>query len=214
MTKGVTTTLQRNFRARCGGVSRGDGHGGQFAGAGNIVPALWRDILPCRKPYRGGRMRRAGIFHVGAKLVTLEGATRNSRPQAIEAALPQFPARRAQPQTAVGFDHAGHRTRHGLHAAAKSQRSPTARKKHNMKLHMDGARFANALAHLKCAPPTLHGTRASMRCRSAPRKTARSPPRRSCSSIKAMVAISNIAARKAGISSPRCGSSPRNSKPI
>ncbi len=94
------------------------------------------------------------FFSHGAKLVTLEGRDAKIAPEAIEAALPNFQRGVHSPKpSAVSITQATERgTVYKPHEIAAL--AATA-KKHNMKLHMDGARFANALAHLKCAPADI-----------------------------------------------------------
>ncbi len=94
-------------------------------------------------------------FTHGAKLVTLEGANGKLEPHAIAAALAAFRERLGASRPARGDQHhAGQRTGYGLcragnlgDCADRSCAGPEA--------HMDGARFANALAHLKCAPADI-----------------------------------------------------------
>jgi threonine aldolase len=94
------------------------------------------------------------FFTGGARLVLLEGGGGKIAPAAIEAALPLY--------------------RRGVHSSKPSAVSVTQASefgtaytpdeiaalaacahKNGMALHMDGARFANALAHLDCKPPDV-----------------------------------------------------------
>jgi threonine aldolase len=94
-------------------------------------------------------------FTHGAKLVTLEGANGKLEPRAVAAALARFErgsVHHAQP-AAISITEASELgtvyTQAEIAALAKIARAE------GLKLHMDGARFANALAHLNCAPAEL-----------------------------------------------------------
>jgi threonine aldolase len=89
-------------------------------------------------------------FTHGAKLVTLDGADGKLAPDAIEAALARFEkgsVHHAQP-AAVSITQASELgTVYSADEIAAIARTAHAQ---GLKLHMDGARFANALAHLGC----------------------------------------------------------------
>ena len=91
----------------------------------------------------------------GAKLVTLEGENGKLEPGAVAAALARFEkgsVHHAQP-AAISITEASELgtvyTAQEIAALAKIARAQ------DLKLHMDGARIANALAHLKCAPADI-----------------------------------------------------------
>jgi threonine aldolase len=91
----------------------------------------------------------------GAKLVTLEGENGKLAPGAVAAALARFEkgsVHHAQP-AAISITEASELgtvyTPAQIAALAKIARAQ------GLKLHMDGARIANALAHLKCAPADI-----------------------------------------------------------
>lgn len=92
------------------------------------------------------------FFTHGAKLVGLEGKDAKLVPADIEAALAHFgkgvvhnvlPAALSLTQsTELGT----------VYRPAEVAELAALARRHGMKVHMDGARFANAVAHLKCAP--------------------------------------------------------------
>jgi len=95
------------------------------------------------------------FFSHGAKLITLEGEHAKISPPAIEHALAHFQkgfVHHAQP-TAISLTQASERgtvySRSELGAIADVARS------RDLKLHIDGARFANALVHLNATPADL-----------------------------------------------------------
>ncbi len=92
------------------------------------------------------------FFTHGAKLATIEGENAKLAPSAIERALAHFQkgfVHHAQP-AAISLTQATEAgtvySRDELHAISELAR------KHDLKLHLDGARFANALVHLDCPP--------------------------------------------------------------
>jgi threonine aldolase len=94
-------------------------------------------------------------FTHGAKLVTLEGPDGKLTPGAIETALARFEkgmVHHSQP-AAISITEAGELgTVYRPDEIAAIARVARA---HGLKLHMDGARFANALAHIGCRPAEL-----------------------------------------------------------
>jgi threonine aldolase len=95
------------------------------------------------------------FFIGGAKLVPLDGAHGKLTPQAIKAALGRFQrgdVHHAQPST-ISIAQATERgtTYTPVEIKAIADLAHTER----LALHMDGARFANALAHLACAPAAI-----------------------------------------------------------
>jgi threonine aldolase len=94
------------------------------------------------------------FFSHGAKLVTLKGEGAKFAPASIEAQLPNFQRGVHSPKpSAVSITQASERGT--VYRADEISAIAACAKKHGMKLHMDGARFANALAHLKCSPADL-----------------------------------------------------------
>ena len=92
------------------------------------------------------------FFTHGASLVPLEGRDGKLDPDTIEAALKRFPvgnvhSRQPAVISLTQATEAG--TCYRLDEIAAISRVA---RKHQLKLHLDGARFANALAHLGCAP--------------------------------------------------------------
>lgn len=92
------------------------------------------------------------FFTHGAKLVEIEGEDAKLTPQAIEASLAHFQkgfVHHSQPR-AISITQATELgTAYTLDEIAAISKLARAR---DMKLHMDGARFANALVHLGCTP--------------------------------------------------------------
>lgn len=92
-----------------------------------------------------------GFFTHGAKLVLIEGAGAKITPAAIAAVIDATPKtiHQVQPR-AISISQA---TEFGevYHPAEIAAIGAFARER-NLRLHMDGARFANAVAHLGCAP--------------------------------------------------------------
>lgn len=94
------------------------------------------------------------FFSHGAKLVTLKGANAKFTPAAIEAQLPNFQRGVHSPKpSAVSITQASERGT--VYRADEIAAIAACAGKHGMKLHMDGARFANVLAHLKCKPADI-----------------------------------------------------------
>ena len=113
------------------------------------------------------------FFTHGAKLVPIEGADAKLTPATIEQALGHFQkgfVHHAQP-TAISLTQS---TELGtVYTPAEIAAISAVAREHGMKLHMDGARFANALVGLGCTPAELTWKAASTCCRSAPPRTAR-----------------------------------------
>ncbi|HEV2562534.1 MAG TPA: beta-eliminating lyase-related protein [Rhizomicrobium sp.] len=94
------------------------------------------------------------FFTHGAKLVALEGGDAKLTPAAIEAALPGFQRGvHSCVPSAISITQASELGT--CYRAEEIAAISALAKKHKMKLHMDGARFANALAYLKCAPADI-----------------------------------------------------------
>jgi threonine aldolase len=94
------------------------------------------------------------FFTGGAKLVHLEGADAKLTPKAIETSLRAFSGGVHSPKpSAVSITQA---TELGtLYTPDEVASLAACAHSHGMKLHMDGARFANAVAALGCAPAEL-----------------------------------------------------------
>lgn len=94
------------------------------------------------------------FFTGGAKLAMLKGAHAKFDVAAVEAALPGFQRGVHSPKPSViSITQASERGT--VYRRAEIAALSECAKKNGMKLHMDGARFANALAHLKCAPADI-----------------------------------------------------------
>ncbi len=95
------------------------------------------------------------FFTHGAKLVTLEGDHAKISPEAIERALAHFQkgfVHHAQP-AAVSLTQATERG--AVYSQAELGAIADTARKHGLKLHVDGARFANALVSLNASPADL-----------------------------------------------------------
>jgi threonine aldolase len=94
------------------------------------------------------------FFSGGAKLVTLAGKSAKLTPAAIEAALLRLRAPPHSPKpTTISITQA---TEAGtVYSAAEISAIGAIARREGLKLHMDGARFAAALAHLGAAPADL-----------------------------------------------------------
>ncbi len=95
------------------------------------------------------------FFTHGAKLVGLEGRNAKLTPATVEAALTHFQkgfVHHSQP-AAISLTQS---TELGtVYRAPEIAALSAVARAHGMKVHMDGARFANALAHLGCAPSDI-----------------------------------------------------------
>jgi threonine aldolase len=92
------------------------------------------------------------FFTQGARLVPIEGRNGKLDPVAIETALKRFPVgsvHNQQPAVISLTQATEAGTCYGLDEIAVIARVA---RKHNLKLHMDGARFANAVDFLGCSP--------------------------------------------------------------
>ncbi len=91
----------------------------------------------------------------GAKVVGLAGACGRIAPEALAAAIGRF---------RVGFEHHAQPAAisltqatewGGVYRPAEIAAIAEVARRHDLALHMDGARFANAVAHLDCAPADI-----------------------------------------------------------
>ena len=92
------------------------------------------------------------FFTHGARLVPIEGRNGKLDPDAIETALTRFPVNSVhnqQPKVISLTQATEAGTCYTLEEIVAIGRVA---RKHRLKMHMDGARFANALAHLGCSP--------------------------------------------------------------
>ena len=92
------------------------------------------------------------FFTHGAKLVTLKGVQGKISPDGLEEALTSYDGRSVhQPlPSAISITQS---SEHGtVYRPGEIAAISTLARERGLKLHMDGARFANALAHLGCTP--------------------------------------------------------------
>jgi threonine aldolase len=95
------------------------------------------------------------FFSHGAKLVGIEGRDAKLAPDAVEAALAHFQkgfVHHAQP-LAISITQSTERGT--VYRPDEVAALASLARRHGMKVHMDGARFANAVAHLKCRPAEI-----------------------------------------------------------
>ncbi len=94
------------------------------------------------------------LFTGGAKLITLEGEGAKLTPHAIAAKLKNFVhGEHGAKPLAISITNA---TELGtVYSVAEISALSSLAKSHGMKLHMDGARFANALVSLGCTPAEM-----------------------------------------------------------
>ncbi|AZU03646.1 threonine aldolase [Glycocaulis alkaliphilus] len=95
------------------------------------------------------------FFTGGAKLITLHGDHARLTPETLEAALSQWPSDfvHTTPPSVLSLSNL---TESGTTYDVATVKALTGlAKARGMHVHMDGARFANALAHLKCDPANL-----------------------------------------------------------
>jgi hypothetical protein len=135
----------------------------------------------------------------GAKLVTLPGSDGKITPAQIDAAMARAVdggVHFVLPE-AVSITQA---TEWGtVYAPGEIAALAATCRRHGLKLHMDGARFANALDFLGC---------------SAPPRMARWPRRPWCFSTQRWLKALSAAASAPGSSGPSCGTFPPSSMPI
>jgi threonine aldolase len=91
-----------------------------------------------------------GFYTHGAKLILAEGEGAKLIPAAIDAVMAD-PQGRPPGPAAGRFRHPGQRIR-ALLPAGRDGRRCRRREAHGLALHVDGARFANAVAWLECTP--------------------------------------------------------------
>ena len=152
------------------------------------------------------------MYTGGAKLMGVRGAARQAHARRRGADARRHGPRRARAAAERAVALAGHRARHRL-----LRRRGRGARRHwpangGMHVHMDGARFANALVRLGCIAGGAHVEgRRGRACRSAPPRTARSAWRRCCSSTATSPTTSSICAsapdsscRRAATSARRC----------
>src|SRR5207248_401100 len=122
------------------------------ARSGPALPTLPRRDLSRARPHPDGRRRRYGVLYPGSQIVFDENQCRKDRPRRDRK------SRRATGRAARAPD-----ARHSIAQATELGTVYTPdeveaigafARAHRMLLHMDGARFANAVASLGCSPKT------------------------------------------------------------
>lgn len=95
------------------------------------------------------------FFSGGAKLVPIAGAHGKLTPQAIQATLRHFQRGDVHRVQAATISLTQSTERGTSYSVAEVEAIARVSKKEGLSLHMDGARFANALAFLKCTPAEI-----------------------------------------------------------
>jgi threonine aldolase len=117
-----------------------------------LVPPHGAIVCHAESHIAGDECGAPEFFSHGAKLVPLDGGHAKISPEAIERALAHFEkgfVHHAQP-TAISLTQATERGT--VYSLAELRAISGVARKHDLKLHLDGARFANALVHLGCSP--------------------------------------------------------------
>ena len=118
--------------------------------------AVGRDLLPSRRAHRGRRGQRAGILHRRAPSSSASTAPAGKiDPKKLAEALaqPVYGVVHHPQPAAVSITQA---TECGaVYAPEEIAAIATSTHRHGLKLHMDGARFANALSFVGCSPAEL-----------------------------------------------------------
>ena len=120
-----------------------------------LAPPWGAVALPSRSAYRMRRMRRAGILCGGAKLVLVDGRRRQDHAGGVEGGCCAQRTRHPLGDAGGGFGLAGDASAVRFTSPQNSPRSARSRAKRGSAFHMDGARFANAVAALGCAPADI-----------------------------------------------------------
>jgi threonine aldolase len=92
------------------------------------------------------------FFSHGARLVTIDGRNAKLDPDGIENALKRFPVGNVHSQQPKVVSLTQATEAGSCYSLDEIAAIARVARKHNLKLHMDGARFANALVHLGCSP--------------------------------------------------------------
>ena len=194
------TELRRIFRFQR--------HRRQCAGAVRAVPIISQRDLLVRRPCRDRRMRRAGVF-----LERSETARRGSSedgkltPQSVRALATGRSDIHFPKPSAVTITQA---TETGQVYGMRNQALSAVCRELGLRLHMDGARFANACATLGARRRSSPGRPASTCSALAGQKTAWPWARPSCFSIGDLPRISTTAANRRGNWPRKCDFWPRH----
>jgi len=95
------------------------------------------------------------FFTHGARLVPIEGSNAKLEPDAIEAALKRFPIGSVHNQQPAVISLTQATEAGTCYSSEEIAAIVRVARSHCLKVHMDGARFANALTHLGCSPADL-----------------------------------------------------------
>ena len=142
--------LVRPVRHRGRGAVGADRHRGELPRARRLVPAAWRRGLPPRRAYPERRGRRARILHPWRQA---DARRRRGREADARQRSPRCSTRSPTTSTASSRTRSRSPTRPNMAASIRPTRSPRSarwRGRAGWDFHMDGARFANAVATLGC----------------------------------------------------------------
>ena len=200
--------------ARPVGLPGGDRHGRQLAGAVLLHAALGRrSICHADSHIVVDEANAPQFFTGGAKLSTIDGPAGKIDPKKLADALaqPVYGVVHHPQPAAVSITQA---TECGtVYRPDEVASIATSTHRHGLKLHMDGARFANALSFVGCSPAELSWKAGVDVLSLGATKNGALAPKSSCSSIPTSPASSSSAASAAAISFPRCGSCRPSSTP-
>ena len=166
--------LERGVRAAGRGVSRRHRHRRQRPGPRRADAAVERDLLPRGSAYPRRRMRRAGILHRRRQAGRHRRRRRQDHARARsrgDRPLSARPRQVGRSRRAVAF--AGRPKPARSIRSTRSRRSSAIAHAAGLAVHMDGARFANALVELGCSPAQMSWRAGVDALSSAPPRTAR-----------------------------------------
>ena len=149
------------------------------------------------------------FFSNGSKLLVAASADGKLTPELIRGTR-QKPLRHPFPETARGDDHAGHRNRAASISLDEIRAISATCRELGLRLHMDGARFANACASLGCSPAEMTWKAGvDVLCFGGTKNGMAAGEAVIFSSTASWRRISTIAASRPASSPRRCASSPR-----
>ena len=145
-----------------------DRHRRQRAGARLLLAAVGLDLLPSHRAHRGRGSQRRRSSTSGRASSAIDGPAGKIDPKALAEALaqPVYGVVHHPQPSAVSLTQA---TECGAaYAPEEIAAISTSARRHGLKMHMDGARFANALSFVGCSPAEL--TVEGRRRRAEPRR--------------------------------------------
>jgi threonine aldolase len=115
----------------------------------------WGSIFCHPSAHIAAEETNAAEFYTGARLVRVDGPAGKIDPKGLAEALaqPVYGVVHFSQPSAVSITQA---TEHGtVYAPEEIAALSTSARRHGLKMHMDGARFANALSYVGCSPAEL-----------------------------------------------------------